>query len=134
MSHEPSFDPAGTQTLRTSSAGPDTTRPPFRRPLLVVMVATLALLLGAIILAQSRLDPVAGTTGLTGGAGSLDHADHFWGPFPDVVPTVSLTPSGTTTIQSISVADARNLNATGAAIDDPSPTETSTVAPAPADR
>lgn len=107
---------------------------PFRRPRPLLILAAIAILLGAIILSQSRLDPVTGTTVLTGDPGSLDHADHFWGPFPEVIPTISLTPSGPTSIRSISVADMRDLEATDAANVDPRPSATSTVSRTPADR
>lgn len=134
MSHDPHARAADDRASRLSSASPDTNGPAFKRPRLVVVIAAVAVLLGVIILSQSRLDPVARSTVLTGDAGSLDHADHFWGPFPEVVPTVSLTPSGTTTIRSISVADVRNVDAaTRITRDDRRPTAVSTSTPSATD-
>ena len=134
VSNDPRPGAADNPTASTSSAQRYAGGQPFLRTRPVVILAVVALLLGAIILSQSRLDPVASTSGLTGDAGSLDHADHFWGPFPEVIPTISLTPSSPTTIRSISVADVQNGEASNAAAGDPGPAATSTVSRTPADR
>lgn len=134
MSNEPESGLAQNRSSTGPPAPPEAIGQPFRRPRPLLILAAVAILLGAIILSQSRLDPVAGTTVLTGDPGSLDHADHFWGPFPEVIPTISLTPSSPTTIRSIGVADVQNGEASNAAAGDPGPAATSTVSRTPADR